>query len=107
MSDVVTDHNVERKWHTEFSAAASKLSKAARGALNRFSETGNEFFQELVSAGEALQARSSEQAARAGVTWRLRLADLLGLPTREDVESLDKKLNRISRKVNKLAREQK
>ena len=31
----------------------------------------------------------------------------LRLPTREEMESLDKKLNRISRKVNKLAREQK
>lgn len=106
MSDVATDRSTDSKWLNDFSAVASKLSKAARGALSRFSETGNEFFQELVSAGETRQAKSGNQAAGVRGTWRLRLVDLLGLPTREEMESLDKKLNRISRKVNKLAREQ-
>ncbi|HCO65480.1 MAG TPA: poly(hydroxyalkanoate) granule-associated protein, partial [Alcanivorax sp.] len=31
----------------------------------------------------------------------------LGLPTRDEMDALNKKLDRINRKVNKLAREQK
>ncbi|MBL7249729.1 poly(hydroxyalkanoate) granule-associated protein [Alloalcanivorax marinus] len=95
---------------TELNATADKLTKAARGAFTRITETGQDWFQELVKAGESLRQRNAKKTGTAKGTdndWRVRLAHGLGLPTREEMESLDKKLNRISRKVNKLAREQK
>lgn len=89
---------------TEISTTADKLSKAAQGAVTRLSESGNEFFQDLVKSGESLRARTNDKRVD---EWRARLAHTLGLPTRDEMEALNKKLDRISRKVNKLAREQK
>lgn len=87
----------------------SELGKAARGALIQASQNGNSFFQELVSTGQSVRARTSKTArSSAAVTfdWQAWLASSLGLPTRKDIDSLNKKLDRINRKVNKLAREQ-
>ena len=95
---------------TELNATADKLTKAARGAVTRITETSQDWFQELVKTGESLRQRNAKKsgaAKDADGDWRVRLAHSLGLPTREEMENLDKKLNRISRKVNKLAREQK
>ncbi len=89
---------------TEISTTADKLSKAAQGAVTRLSESGNEFFQELVKSGESLRAKTSGKGVD---EWRARLAHTLGLPTRDEMDALNKKLDRINRKVNKLSREQK
>ena len=114
MSQAASDHTTDNKLFTELSNGASKLSKAARGALTRIGDNGNEWFQELVKTGESLRAKTARETGQAKTRtkaeardWRARVAQALGLPTREEMESLDKKLNRISRKVNKLAREQK
>lgn len=89
----------------------NEWGKAARGALTQASQNSNTFFQELVSTGQSVRARISDKATRlsdAGAfDWQARLASTLGLPTRKDIDGLNKKLDRISRKVNKLAREQK
>ncbi len=89
---------------SDISTTADKLSKAAQGAVTRLSESGNEFFQELIKSGESLRAKTNGKGVE---EWRARLAHRLGLPTRDEMEALNKKLDRISRKVNKLAREQK
>lgn len=90
---------------SDISTTADKLSKAAQGAVTRLSESGNEFFQELIKSGESLRAKTSKGSDTD--QWRVRLAHTLGLPTRDEMEALNKKLDRINRKVNKLAREQK
>lgn len=114
MSQAASDHTTDNTLFAELSNGASKLSKAARGALTRIGDSGNDWFQELVKTGESLRARTAKEADQAkskakaeARDWRAWLAQSLGLPTREEMESLDKKLNRISRKVNKMAREQK
>lgn len=100
----------------ELIAARDKAVKALRGAVTRAEQRGNELFQELLKAGEALQeerakAQSKLQGkAKAGKTsaesaletLRQRTAELLGLPTRDDVEALNKKLNTLTRKVRKI-----
>ena len=90
---------------TEISATADKLSKAAQGAVTRLSESCNEFFQELIKSGESLRAKTSKGSD--AEQWRARLAHTLGMHTRDEMDALNKKLDRINRKVNKLAREQK
>ncbi len=86
---------------------AGQIAKAARGALLQAGHNGNAFFQELVSTGQAVRTSTTSKTAHAGsFDWQAWLASTLGLPTRKDIDSLNKKLDRISRKVNKLAREQ-
>ncbi|WP_111656696.1 phasin family protein [Isoalcanivorax indicus] len=100
----------------ELTAARDKAIKALRGAVSRAEQRGNDLFQELVKAGEALQkerakAQSKVQgkvkAQKASAestldTLRQRTAELLGLPTRDDVDALNKKLNSLTRKVRKI-----
>lgn len=89
---------------------AGQIVKAARGALVQAGHNGNAFFQELVSTGQAVRTGAGGKSARTanagGFDWQAWLASTLGLPTRKDIDSLNRKLDRISRKVNKLAREQ-
>lgn len=113
-SDTTIDSTTDTTLFAELSSAANKLNKAARGALIQISNHGNDWFRELVKTGEAFRAQTTGNANTAkakaqaeAADWRTRLTGMLGLPTREEMDSLDKKLNRISRKVNKLAREQK
>lgn len=107
MSDRTADSKTDLTATAESDTAASQLNKAARGALTRIADRANRLFQELVSAGEARNSTGGDGKKAASGDWRARLASALGLPTREEMQSLDQKLNRISRKVNKLAREQK
>jgi polyhydroxyalkanoate synthesis regulator phasin len=89
-----------------------KLQLAARGAAGRLEDTGNELLDELVKTGEKLEKERHKQQQKknrqAGGqkstldTARERLAGYLGLPTRDEVEKLSKKLNTVQRKVNKL-----
>ncbi|MFN3713067.1 MAG: phasin family protein [Alcanivoracaceae bacterium] len=98
----------------ELKAAAEKLEKAARGAATRVEENGKKLFDELVKTGEKLvkqqdkAAKKAEKAEKNGNEGRRleqltnRGAALLGLPTREDVASLEKKLAAVQRKLTKL-----
>lgn len=96
----------------ELREIAHKLRLAARGVVNRLGENSNEFIDELVKAGEKLEKerqksrkKSAGQEKSALVEARERLAGYLGLPTNEEVEKLNKKLNSLSRKVRKLEKE--
>lgn len=100
----------------ELKASADKALKAMRGVVSRVEERGNQLFQELVQTGETLQAERAkaqakaekqlktqkESAERTLDTLRLRTATWLGLPTRDDIRALDKKLNSLTRKVRKI-----
>ncbi|GEM_PF-459527 len=89
-----------------------KLRLAARGAVIRAEDSGNELLDELVKTGEKLdkerQKQQQKKAKQSGSQKstldeaRDRLAGYLGLPTRDEVEKLSKKLNTVQRKVNKL-----
>jgi polyhydroxyalkanoate synthesis regulator phasin len=89
-----------------------KLRLAARGALVRVEDTGNELLDELVKTGEKLdkerQKQQQKKAKQSGGekstldVARERLASYLGVPTQDELEKLNKKLNTVQRKVNKL-----
>ncbi len=92
--------------------ATHKLRLAARGAVVRVENTGNELLDELVKTGEKLdkerQKQQQKKAKQSGTPKstlddaRDRLAGYLGIPTQEELEKLNKKLNTVQRKVNKL-----
>lgn len=94
---------------------AHKLRLAARGVVTRLGENSNEFVDELVKAGEQLEKTREKERKKAGRSAaanksaleqaRERLAGYLGLPTHEEVEKLNKKLNTLNRKVRKLEKE--
>lgn len=90
---------------------AHKLRLAARGAAGRLEDSGNELLDELVKTGEKLDKERQKQQKKTRQSGndkstvdqaRERLAEYLGLPTRDEVEKLNKKLNTVQRKVNKL-----
>lgn len=91
---------------------AQKLRLAARGVVTRLGENGTGFLDELVKAGEKLEKQREKERRKTARTnggsksgleeARERLAGYLGLPTQEEVEKLNKKLNTLQRKVNKL-----
>ena len=93
-------------------ATSDKAVKALRGAVTRVEQRGTDFFQELVKTGEALQKSRSKSQSKAAKTakkpelsldsLRQGTASLLGLPTRDEVEALNKKLNSLTRKVRKI-----
>ncbi|MCH8543016.1 MAG: phasin family protein [Alcanivorax sp.] len=93
-------------------ATSDKAVKAVRGAVTRVEQRGTDLFQELVKTGEALQktrSKNQSKTAKAGKKPELSLdalrqgtASLLGLPTRDEVEALNKKLNSLTRKVRKI-----
>ncbi|MDX1803209.1 MAG: poly(hydroxyalkanoate) granule-associated protein [Alcanivorax sp.] len=98
----------------EAKAAAEKLNNAVRGAYTRLEEGSNELFQNLVKSGEKrqkAQSKGQKKTAKAQPKQldelRDKLAGALGLPTRQEVEALNKKLTTLTRKVNKLAKETK
>lgn len=88
-----------------------KLRLAARGAVVRVEDTGNDLLDDLVKTGEKLDKERQKQQKKANQSSsdkstldeaRDRLTGYLGLPTRDEVEKLNKKLNTVQRKVNKL-----
>ncbi len=81
-----------------------KTASAVRGTFNRTSDAATRFFQELVDAGEKVeqQRKSTDKKETTGGGLRAKLREYLDLPTREDIEALDKKLNTLSRKLRKL-----
>lgn len=89
----------------ELSHALEQARKAARGVTTRLSERGTALFEELVKAGEARQkSAGTGKAAAEGTldTLRQRTVDLLGVPTREDMAALNRKLDSLTRKVRKI-----
>mgnify|MGYP003121160475 CR=1 FL=1 len=106
--DVAEAQTEATGFRTRLSATTDKLNKAARGIVNRITENGERLLNELVETGEALRGKAGDKAkAVVPQDWRANLAHVLGLPTRDEMDALGKKLDRISRKVNKMAREQK
>ena len=117
MSNTVISQFNERyeQLNTETRAAAEKVGNALRGAAKRVEQSGTEFFDTLVKSGEkrqkaltkATKSTAKKAADKTSTLDELRgkLAEALGLPTQSDVEALNKKLNSLTRKVNKLAKE--
>lgn len=99
---------------TDAKAALDKANDALRGALSRLEENGNSLLNNLVKTGEKrqkAQAKPAKKNAKAQPSQldeiRGKVAQALGLPTRDEVEALNKKLASLTRKVNKLAKEAK
>lgn len=101
----------------ELKAATEKLQSAARGALGRIEDSASGFFEGLVKAGEAFEkqrakgskAATGKKAAAAKKAQATRVETIanravgaLGLPTSEDMQALNKKLDSLSRKLRKL-----
>ena len=99
---------------TEAKATLEKVNSAVRGAYTRLENNGNELFQNLVKAGEKRQKAASKPQKKTTKAQpsqldevRSKVAAALGLPTRGEVEALNKKLTSLTRKVNNLANETK
>ena len=91
--------------------AADKLQKAVLGIANRVEQGSSEFFDSLVAAGEKLEKQkqkasktSASKKAEPGLleSYANRLVASLGLPSSEDLQALNKKLDSRTRKVRKL-----
>ena len=96
----------------ELKAATEKLQNAARGIFTRIEESATGLFDDLVKAGESFKKERSKDQKK---TAKAKKADAnpveslankafgaLGLPTSDDVQSLNKKLDSLSRKLRKL-----
>ncbi|MEQ3724030.1 poly(hydroxyalkanoate) granule-associated protein [Alcanivorax sp.] len=99
---------------TDAKATVEKMNNAVRGAYTRLESNGNELFQNLVKAGEKRQKAQSKPQKKTTKAQpsqldevRSKVAAALGLPTRDEVEALNKKLTSLTRKVNKLAKDAK
>ena len=91
--------------------AAEKVQKAALGIATRLEQGTTEFFDSLVATGEQIEKdkeKARKSAARKkqepGVleSYANRAVASLGLPSSEDLEALNKKLDSLTRKVRKL-----
>ena len=91
----------------ELQQLVEQTRKAARGALHRIEDSSSSVFEDLVRAGEQYQKQREKERRKQGRNTgvRERVADYLGLTTREDLEQLNKKLNTLSRKVRKIEKE--
>lgn len=96
----------------ELKASVEKLEKALRGAATRVEASSKQWFDELVKTGETLKKQQEKATTKAGkkaASEASRLEQLvnrgvaaLGLPTRDDVAALEKKLAAMQRKLTKL-----
>ena len=95
----------------QFREAAEKLQKAVLGVANRLEQGSSEFFESIVAAGEkvekekekARKATSRKKAEPGPVeSYANRVVATLGLPSADDLEALNKKLDSLTRKVRKL-----
>lgn len=93
----------------EAKATAEKLNKSVRETYARLEKDGNELLQNLRSADnrKKLATETFDAASAQLDELRNKVAGVLGLPTREEVEALDKKMASLTRKVNKLAKDAK
>lgn len=93
----------------ELTGALEQVRKAVRGATARLNERGLALFEDLVKTGEGLQQQRQKSAAdgNGGAhstldNLRQRAVDLLGVPTRDDMAALNRKLDSLTRKVRKI-----
>ncbi|MDF1820865.1 MAG: phasin family protein [Alcanivoracaceae bacterium] len=97
----------------DLKAAADKLQAAARGALSRIEGGATGLFEDLVKAGEAFEKQRSKGQKKKTTTAKKadasrvesianRAVGALGLPTSDDMQALNKKLDSLSRKLRKL-----
>lgn len=100
------------KARQELETLTDKTVRAARGAWTRVEKTSTELFDDLVKTGEKVekqraknQSKAQKQTAAGSEGLRGKLAELLGMPTRDEVEALNRKLNTLSRKVRKIEKE--
>lgn len=117
MSNTVINQINERyaQVSAEAKDAFEKINVAMRGAISRAEASSSELFDSLVKTGEKRQKAQAKtgtkKSAKAEPTQldqvRTRVAQALGLPTRDEVEALNKKMATLNRKVNKLAKEAK
>lgn len=103
------NENLE-KAREELQSISDKTLRAARGAWNRVEQTSTELFDDLVKAGEKVEkerskAQKKAQKGAGSEGLRGKLAELMGMPTRDEVEALNRKLNTLSRKVRKIEKE--
>ena len=92
---------------TEASELADKAVTAVRGAYNRTLDSATRYFEDLVKTGEKLEKQKEKSAKKTAgqktpQDLRARIATTLGLPTREELEAVNKKLDTLSRKLRKL-----
>lgn len=96
----------------ELVAAAEKLQKAASGLASRVEKRSTDLFESLVQTGEQIEKqrskgkKSSSKSAKAAPspleTYAGKVFNALGLPTANDLQALNRKIDSLSRKVRKL-----
>lgn len=102
--------------------SAHEIWLAGLGALYRAQDEGNKFFESLVKEGEEVEARSKHAAdeqieevrGKATDTWDKlehvfqdrvsRSLHLLGVPTRDDIEALSRRIEDLNDAVQKLTK---
>lgn len=102
--------------------SAHEIWLAGLGALYRAQDEGNKFFESLVKEGEEVEARSKQAAdeqieevrGRATDTWDKlehvfqdrvsRSLHLLGVPTREDIDALSRRIEDLNDAVRELSK---
>lgn len=89
--------------------ALDKAEKAARGLVSRVETRSRTLADELIKTGEKIRQQRNKPAGKKVSSADSRLetlsnrgAALLGLPTRDEVAALEKKLSSMQRKLNKL-----
>lgn len=114
MSETASIEQRLEKLSTEAKNTFAKVENAVRGAYDRVENRGNELLDNLVKTGEKrqkTQAKAAKKSTKAEPSTldqlRNRAADVLGFPTRDEVEALNKKIASLNRKVNKMAKDAK
>ena len=116
-AEVVT---MDTKIASSIKDSAQQIWLAGLGAFAKAQDEGNKVFEALMREGETIQVKTrkvtegkvAEMAAKATGTWdkleqvfEVRVADALnslGVPTRRDVELLNKRVKELAAQVDKL-----
>lgn len=115
--------DTEKKVHEEIKESAHKIWLAGLGALAAAEEEGTKLFNSLVEKGEDYESRGKEELARvkdkvegafgkAETSWE-KLGDAfdekvagavqrLGVPNRDEITTLTKRVEELTRKVDQL-----
>lgn len=91
----------------ESKANLEKLEASLRDAYAKLEATANELLANLKGEKEEPKKGAKKAEPTQIDEIRTKVAGALGLPTRDEVEALNKKLASLTRKVNKLAKEAK
>ena len=96
----------------ELTSAAEKLQKAASGLAGRVEKRSTDLFQSLVQTGEKIEkqrskakkapSKKAKAAPGALESYAGKVFNALGLPTANDLQALNRKIDSLSRKVRKL-----